>query len=108
MKLLMYAGGEYLTGDDIALALVEYSQALASVGTAESIEIPIREEDGSASTAVFLVGPASQIVAKSVHEDHGEELVDDALVDRLHARVRRLRPPPGEPGRMIDWDMEAL
>ncbi len=108
MKLLIYAGGEYLTGDDIALALVDYSQALASVGTAESVEIPIREKDGSAGTAVFLVGPSSQIVAKSTHGDGQDELVDDAVVERLRARMRRLRPPPTEPGRMIDWDMDAL
>lgn len=91
MKLVIYAGEHYLTGDEIARALVDYSQALAENDTAESVTIPIREADGSEGSAVFLVGPASQIVVKTV--THGQdELVDEATVKEIRARIRRLRP----------------
>ena len=99
MKLLIYAGGEYLTGDDIAMALLEYSEALADNSTAESVEIPIVDTDGKRQSAVFLLGPASQIVAKTVDGER-EELTDHAIVDELRTRTRILRPVgrPAEPG----------
>ncbi len=91
MKLVIYAGERYLTGDDIARALVDYGAALAENGTAESVTVPIREPDGSDGAAVFLVGPASQIVVKTV--THGQdELVDPDTVEEIRARIRRLRP----------------
>jgi hypothetical protein len=91
VKFIDYAGGEYLTGDDIALALLDYSEALADAGTAASIEIPIRAEDGSLSSATFLVGPSSQIVARSARSSE-DELLDDLVVARLRALTRRLHP----------------
>jgi hypothetical protein len=90
--VIVYAGNEFLTGDAIALALVDFSQALARVGAAESVEVPVRDPDRSVRSAVFLVGPASQLVAKPVDPD-GEELVDEDAVADLKARTRRLRPP---------------
>jgi hypothetical protein len=99
--VIVYAGNEFLTGDDLALALVDFSQALARVGTAESIEVPVRDSDGTTQPAVFLVGPASQIVAKRVDSD-GDELTDDAVVEELKARTRRLRPS-GAGGFVDEW-----
>lgn len=90
MKLVIYAGGEYLTGDDIADSLMEYSEALGSTGNAERVTIPIREVDGAEGTAEFLVGPASQIVVKSV-EMGGDELVDEHTVNHLRALTLRLK-----------------
>lgn len=89
--VIVYAGTEFLTGSDVALALVDYSQALARVGAAESISIPVRDDLGHDHEAVFLVGPASQLVATAV-EDAGDELIDEAVVTELKSRTRRLRP----------------
>lgn len=99
--VIVYAGTEFLTGDELALALVDFSQALARVGASESIEVPVRDPDGETRPAVFLVGPASQIVAKGV-ESAGEELIDEGVVDELKARARRLRPS-GEAGFVDEW-----
>lgn len=93
--LIVYAGTQLLTGDEIALALVDYSQELARMGAAESIEVPVRDPDGTQRTAIFLVGPSSQLVAKSVDAE-GDELIDEDTVAKLKARTRRLRPPPME------------
>jgi hypothetical protein len=91
MKSIIYAHTELLTGDAIAIAVLHYSAALADNGLAETIEIPIIEPDGSPSTALLLIGPASQIVAKGA--DTGfPELVDDDLVAELARRTRMLRP----------------
>nr|WP_242061494.1 hypothetical protein [Microbacterium ureisolvens] len=82
------------------------SQALAEVGVAETVSVPTREEDGSIGNVMVLIGPASQIVARDVHED-GEELVDATAVARLNAIQRRLRPVAAvdtEAPDMSDWD----
>lgn len=98
---IVYAGTEFLTGDAIARALVEYSRALARVGSSESIEVPIRDANGALESAVFLVGPASQIVAMHVESDD-DELTDESVVAELKTRTDRLSRP--HPGQFIeDW-----
>ncbi|WP_426320799.1 hypothetical protein [Microbacterium sp. E-13] len=91
MKRVIYAGSEFVTGDDIASALLYCSQALAEAGVAETVSVPTREQDGSIGRIMVLIGPASQIVARDVEVD-GEELVDTTAVARLSAIQRRLRP----------------
>ena len=106
MKVLAYAGGEYLTGDEIAQALLDYSQALADVGSAASVGIPIVRDDGERAEATFLVGPASQIVAIGV-DSSVDELVDDAVVERLKSLTRALHPvalPVEADDRAPDFD----
>jgi hypothetical protein len=87
----MYAGGEYLTGDEIAVALLEYGESLAEAGVAGMVEIPIIADEGQRVQATFLIGPASQIVATDA-EAAGDELVDDVVVEQLRLLTRRLRP----------------
>jgi hypothetical protein len=94
MRLIMYGGEEFLTGDEIADALLAYGRALGDEERAEIIEIPVREDDGSVVSAKFLIGPASQIVSKTVH-DRGPELQDDALVGRLKDLTRGVESPTG-------------
>lgn len=91
MKIIVYAGTELMTGDDIADAVLDYSAALAQEGAAETIEIPILESDGRRSSAIILVGPASQIVAKGALST-AEEIVDVELVATLERRTRSHRP----------------
>lgn len=92
MQVIFYAGGEFLTGDDIADALLEYSRALGQEDMAQIVDIPVRESDGSTSVARFLIGPASQIVTKSA-PGSGEELRDDAVAQMLRARTRGVDYP---------------
>lgn len=100
----MYAGDELLTGDEIAEALLEYGQALALNGTASKVEIPTLEADGSRSTTTVLVGPASQIIAKSADTEF-EELRDAGVVADLQARTRALRPNPSAPPMVSSSDV---
>ena len=109
MKIIVYAGDELLTGDDIAMAVLHYSEALAEVGDARTIEIPVLNPDGSRAMAALLAGPASQMIAKDVDGDF-EELIDTEVVRDLEARTLQLRPaaheqtqsPEGEDTRWID------
>ena len=100
----MYAGDELLTGSEIADALLDYGQALALNGTASKVEIPTLDPDGSRSTTTVLVGPASQIVAKSADTEF-EELRDPAVVADLRARTRALRPNPSAPPMVSGSDV---
>ena len=109
MKRVIYAGSEFVTGDEIASALLVCSQALAEAGEAQTVSVPSRESDGSVGTVMVLIGPASQIVAMDAHGD-GEELLDAAAVARLDAIARSLRPIAGiDPDipDQTDWDSEV-
>ena len=106
MKLVIYAGGEYLTGDEIAEALIDLSEALADDGSAETIDLPFIDRDGTRQTASFLVGPASQIVAKTISEE-SEELRDPDAVERIQARIRGLHATAAAAGPDDDDDAGA-
>jgi hypothetical protein len=86
MKVISYAGGDYLTGDDIAIALLDLSQGLANANASQTVEIPVLHENGTPGTATFLVGPASQIVAVDAETDFDELIDEDAV-----AHLKRLK-----------------
>jgi hypothetical protein len=92
MELIHYAGGELMTGDAIAKAVLDYAKALALNDSSDEVEIPIRHEDGSAGTAQLLIGPASQLVAETINTDL-DDISDDGLVDLLERSVARLADP---------------
>ncbi|MGA7148468.1 MAG: hypothetical protein WBX17_08295 [Microbacterium sp.] len=110
MMVVNYAGGEFMTSDAIADALMQYSAALAEGHDAATIDLPIVTEDGNAGRAVFLVGPASQIVARTVTTDLPEP--DDAAdLEHLKAATRSLRPSASveteADGRdQVEWNWE--
>ncbi|MCP2030892.1 hypothetical protein L1277_000956 [Okibacterium sp. HSC-33S16] len=82
MERIYYATDSLLTGTDIARALVLYAEALAKAGSSASVDIPTRREDGSVGHAMFLVGPASQLVSESEDSEY-PELTNGELVDKL-------------------------
>ena len=109
MRMLIYAGSEFMTSDAIADALLRYSEALADGRTAATIEVPVVEPDGSTTTAAFLVGPASQIVSKEIETDMVDPDAPEVLA-RLEALTRSLHPtattdsePPTED---VSWNWE--
>ncbi|MFE5407790.1 hypothetical protein [Microbacterium sp. NPDC056569] len=108
MKRVIYAGSEFVTGDDIAAALLDCGRALAEAGEAEAVTVPTRELDGSVGEVTVLIGPASQMVARDAPSDDGE-LVDEFAIARLNMIQRRLRPvaavDPTLPND-TDWDDE--
>ncbi|MDR7191061.1 hypothetical protein J2Y46_003919 [Microbacterium sp. BE35] len=106
MKRVTYAGSEFVTGNDIAAALLGCGQALAEAGEAEAVTVPTREPDGSVGEVTVLIGPASQMVARDADSD--DELVDESAVARLKSIQRRLRPVAviDLPASHDDWNDE--
>ncbi|BDV29614.1 hypothetical protein [Microbacterium terricola] len=96
MRSIFYAGAEFVTGDEIAAALIDCGRALAEAQLAANVEIPVLEADGSRSAATFLVGPSSQIAVKAYSRSL-DELVDSAAVERMRLIVRRVRPTAAAP-----------
>jgi hypothetical protein len=92
MKTITYAGESFVTGDEIALAVLDYARALARSGSADTVEIPVRTGAGDITVATLLIGPASQIVAED-DQDPGDELRDDEVVAELSRRSRATESP---------------
>jgi len=93
MERIYYAGDRFLTGTEIARALVAYAAALAQRGSAAAVEIPVRHENGGGDGVVhFLVGPASQLVTEAVDSEADDEIHDERLVGRLRALTAELAP----------------
>lgn len=107
MQTIIYGGDAYLTGNEIADALLAYGRALGQEERAELVEIPVREPDGGVVTAKFLIGPASQIVAKEV-PGKGPELEDPELVERLRTLTRGVESPTAAPVDMSGVDAYDL
>ncbi|MFS0895205.1 hypothetical protein [Microbacterium sp. 179-I 3D3 NHS] len=109
MQTITYAGDEFLTGDDIADALLAYGRALGDENRAEIVEIPVRDGEGSIETARFLIGPASQIVTRPSHgADLGDEIEDPDLVHRLRELTRNVEAPAGMPLDEVPGGVEEI
>ncbi|GLK16209.1 hypothetical protein GCM10017602_06910 [Herbiconiux flava] len=116
MDRIHYVGDSVLTGSAIAEALLDLARALAQAQTAETVEIPTRLDDGAVGRSTLLLGPASQIVSDT-EESPYEEIVDDALVQRLHTQIGELAaggrvvvaaPIPAGDDQTVALDLDGL
>jgi len=89
MKRIHYTDDTWLTGSDIADAVVHYAAALAKRGSSEAVDIPVRSVEGSVETISLLLGPASQLVV-APEANAFDEIVDEALVARLNRAADQL------------------
>lgn len=108
MMRIHYAGGSELTGTEIADALMDLAEELGRSGTARTVDIPVRNADGSLGRSRFLIGPASQIVAETEDSDL-PEVVDVELVAFLRRQADSFRPHPAmnaEASDTLGWDPE--
>ena len=103
MKLIVYAGSRLMTGDEIAVAVLDYCAALADADTAETVEIPILTMEGHRAHATLLVGPSSQIVAEDI-DTAFEELIDHRTVRLLRDKTRVHRPVAGSSSRREEYE----
>ena len=69
MKLITYAGGTILTGDDVAEALLGYVTAHSRGDESVAVDIKVRERDGSTRTHTLVLGPATELDVADVAED---------------------------------------
>jgi hypothetical protein len=102
-RIYFCTGTSFLTGDDIALALLEYAWALSQHSRHDLVQVPTRSSDGSSGRSTLLIGPESQISAEDVRSSLSE-VRDEELVLSLRARTSQLRDPL--PGLHFDEDGE--
>ncbi|ARC58542.1 hypothetical protein AS850_15750 [Frondihabitans sp. 762G35] len=105
MELIHYADGSIMTGSAIAQALLDYAQVLASRGSAATVQVPTRMDDGTLGSATFLLGPASQIVAVTTTSPF-DEVEDAALVERLETETARQRGAAVRPEEQQEFDVQ--
>jgi len=69
MKLITYAGGTLLTGDDVAEALLGYVTAHSQGEESIAVEIMVREPDGSTRAHTLVLGPATELNVADVADE---------------------------------------
>lgn len=98
MKILTNRAGAYLTGDDIADAVLQYGAALANEQRVDLVDIPyVRTDDhGSVGTVRLSVGWQIEVNAAH-HPSEGVELIDHPVLMELSTRARTLHPSGDTP-----------
>ena len=86
MERIDYAGGAYITGDEIAQAVLEYATTLAGNGDVDIVHVQVRERDGVLRRVRMLLGAAMPIAVTELGPGNPEELHDDAMVEDLRRR----------------------
>jgi hypothetical protein len=95
MQRMYYCTGtSFLTGDDVADAVLEYAWVLAQYGRFDLVRVPTRRADGSDGSSTLLVGPSSQISTEDVAAaEAGDELIAHQFVQSVKERAAHLREP---------------
>jgi len=101
MKQITYAGTSFVTGTDIADALLALAAALGGSAATASVRVPALAGDNTLTTVDLVIGPASEIVANAV-QVAGDELVDEAAVRDLNLQAEALSRPVAEAATTTD------
>jgi hypothetical protein len=107
MQIIHYGEATYVTGDDIAHAVIEYAKALARAESSDTIAMPFRRDEGTDGQLELLIGPASQMVLERT-DTVGGEILDQELVDDIMRRVGLLDVDSSDPIRIADQADAAL
>ena len=93
VKLLTNSSGAYLTGDDIADAVVTYGVALANEQRVDLVDVPfIRTDDhGAVGNVTLTVGWRVSMASVDL-ETERSELLDSGLLTDLRRRTSALHP----------------
>jgi hypothetical protein len=106
MREVAYAGGSFLTGDEIADVLLEYAAELANADRAATVHIPSIDAGGEVRDVVIVIGPASQVLSEPVHSAVDDPDAGD-FVTEVTERINQLRRSPVSPAdpSSVDWDL---
>jgi hypothetical protein len=106
MHEVTYAGGTFVTSDDVAEVLIEYAAALANADRAASIDVPVAGLPTGEESLQILVGPASQLMAVPI--DSGQSLAGtEHFVGDIRQRIEQLQRGWTRPSSesSVDWDL---
>jgi hypothetical protein len=106
MHEISYAGGTFVTSDEIAEVLIEYAAALANAERAESVDVPASGLASGEASLQLLVGPASQLMSAPIESTESVPGGDEFVAD-IRGRIDRLRRGWTQPttSSAIDWDL---
>lgn len=93
MKRILYAGGSFITGDDIADAVFEYAAELANAGRSAMLEVPSLDLEQQPDRVGLVIGPASQLMSESVAAER--EMADEVFTAILQRKTRVLQSKSG-------------
>jgi hypothetical protein len=114
MKLLTNRYGAYLTGDDIADAVVHYGLALARRQELDVVDIPFRNGDGTVGRVQLTIGWLTETVATTTPAMSAgavDELIEVdtslSIYDKAESSgVIRARPFSAEEASRLKWDAD--
>ena len=86
MRKVTYAAESFVTTDEVAHALVQFTTAVAQKGTSASVDVPAVDEDGQPVMVQLVIGPASEVISTPDPADP----VYDARSEQAVAELRRL------------------
>lgn len=106
MREVVYAGGSFVTGDDIADALLEYAAELANAARAATVHVPALGTLGQDVDIAVVVGPSSQLLSTPSEDPH-DEPDGTRFIEDVHQRLEELhrRHPLPTAGAVVDWDI---
>jgi hypothetical protein len=99
MKLLRTALGSFLTGSEIADAVLTYGLALARQGAMDTVDIPYVVDGGASRRAQFAVGRAADVQVLEAPNE-GPELEDPITTVSLYTKSAAY----AERGSSFAWD----
>lgn len=87
MKVLSNRNGSFLTGDDLADAVMRYGLALARKREIDVVDIPFRAADGAVHRVQLSVGWNVDTTATSSGTDGTDELVEHETARSMNAKA---------------------
>jgi hypothetical protein len=107
MREIMYAGGSFVTSDEVATALLEYAAALANSDRSATVHVPAAIDGDEPNDVLVLVGPASQLMAEECapygRDPDAHEFL--ATVRQRMELLTRSYSVSADAGSALDWDI---
>ncbi len=97
MKLLTNRNGSFLTGDELADAVMRYGLALARTRELDIVDIPFLASDGTVRRVQLSVGWNVDTTATSSDSDGIGELVEHETVRSMNAKTASTSVQRGHP-----------
>ena len=115
MKLLVNRLGSYLTGDDLADAVLNYGLALARQRQLDLVDVPYRRNDGAIARVRMTVGwrsDTTSVEIASSREAHDDELVEPDTTLAMYDKASSIDAPAAavfsasKSTTQLDWDVD--
>lgn len=102
MKHITFAGKNFLVGDRVADAILEYAAMLGETRSADSVDITAIDADGDVVTATLFLSPGVPLVAETTNNSLPEPDNDETTA-YIEARLaQHVDPAPVQPANEVD------